>query len=498
MSNGSYLHSLFLSSCSLPISTPVSTCVFKLYLKGTTWSPEKDTLQCAMCQLLNSWERCSWADMLLEFLECLHTRNIQVSKLSQQPQDCSKSAFRKANMVRHWHRALQQHPFDQPETMHEHWVVSIKLVIVGRPINTVKCRSFIDISCAVHLQDLEGSSITRGMIEQLYNGLHRQTPRQTPPPFTIINMDLQSEHTAASATGRGTGNSVISEFFSRVQVQNSQLSRSVSTPPSGRLPGSPTLHGNTAQPESGITFSAAMYTDGNGLEPGLGLHSSDTSSMDVDLRNSDNQELDPFISSGTDVYNTATAMSTISGNITPMLVPTRAATLLQYADQEIMAKKLWGETKDKFIKWCSAGPDERKAALGAMIFVIMDAQHPVAHPQRSLYIFALQCIVDKQQWGLPANLHRQDEEKWAIIVASSQSFIINWQSDIKKAIIVSMDIDSKTGKTAAICGGKLHIYQLCKYLTSSLSSKSQISANITVTIQLCTRIAFLAMTWYTS
>lgn len=58
-----------------------------------------------------------------------------------------------------------------------------------------------------------------------------------------------------------------------------------------------------------------------------------------------------------------------------------------------------------------------------------------------------------------------------------------------------MGIDTKTGKTAAArAAGKLHIYQLCKYLASSLGSKSQINTNITVTIQLCTRVAFLVRT----
>ncbi|KAI0816014.1 hypothetical protein BC628DRAFT_1414038 [Trametes gibbosa] len=373
------------------------------------------------CQLLKCWECCSLANILLKFLKSLQARNIQVSKLS--------SAFCQVNM----------HAFDQMETTCKCWITGFKLIVIRRPIYTIKNRPFIDISC----------------------------PYTNPICPDTMNVDQQPEQPPIVTAA--TGNSIMEEFFMRSQTirtlqphtdithQSTVISHST-TPPN-------------LQVEDGTVRSTITYPGSHDNEPTLGLHL-DTSGMDIDLNDSNN--------AFHKVHTTA-----LSGNITPALAPTRATTLLQYADREIIAKKLRGESKDSFLKWCSAGSDECEVALGAMIFAIMDAHRNFTRPQA--------CIVDKKQWGLPANLRRQDEEKWGVIISKARGFMINRKSDIKKALIASMGIvDSKSNKTVAPrVAGKLHIYQLCKYLAGSLGSKSQTNTNITVRIQLCTRVAFL-------
>ncbi|KAL1940335.1 hypothetical protein VTO73DRAFT_8907 [Trametes versicolor] len=215
-----------------------------------------------------------------------------------------------------------------------------------------------------------------------------------------------------------------------------------------------------------------------------------------------------------------------------------AATLLQYADREVSAKKLRGDTKDGYIKWCTAGPDEREAALGAMLFSVTEQLRTLKKPEasstwkpnetitRGINKFAIRLllspnlaeydgegvvdtlmnIVEKhlEQWGLPDKLRRQDEQKWGILVTEARGIMTSRKSEIKKAIISSMNIDPMTslpkeipsGAASGRAGsvdGKLPIYNLCKQLSSAFGSKSHINTNIAVTIQLCTRVAFMRL-----
>ncbi|KAL1947027.1 hypothetical protein VTO73DRAFT_13988 [Trametes versicolor] len=209
------------------------------------------------------------------------------------------------------------------------------------------------------------------------------------------------------------------------------------------------------------------------------------------------------------------------------------AVLLQYADREVAAKRLKGDAQDGFVKWCSAGPDEREAALGAMLFSLVDALRTVTKPQPGLatwepseralrnmnkyairlllspslaeydgdgVVDILMTIVEKKQIGLPENLRQQDEEKWAVLVGHARGILTNRKSEIKKAIFASMNLDPKTGalkmtthKRNGAVDGKQNIHQFTKYLAETLGSKSKIDTNITVTIQLCTRLAFLRL-----
>lgn len=175
---------------------------------------------------------------------------------------------------------------------------------------------------------------------------HPATSQPKSAQLSAMNMDSQPSEQPPAATAEGTGNMIFNDFFNR--AQNTHSLPSVSTP-SSPFPGS-----ITTQPETGTALSITAYTGGNGLEPSSEQHSSEASGMDIDHGNSDNHEPGPFMRMGTNAFDDATTASILSGNITPTLIPaTRAATLLQYADREIVAKKLRGESKDKFIKWCS-------------------------------------------------------------------------------------------------------------------------------------------------
>lgn len=131
----------------------------------------------------------------------------------------------------------------------------------------------------------------------------------------------------------------------------------------------------------------------------------------------------------------------------------------------------------------------------------------------------MQTIIEKKKIGLPANLRQQDEEKWAIVVGHARTLLTNRKSEIKKAVrdilflmyilvpnstaqlFASMNLDPKTGVLKATghtrngaVDGKQPIYHICKSLATTLGSKSKIATNITVTLQLCTRVAFLVCT----
>ncbi|OJT10832.1 hypothetical protein TRAPUB_12644 [Trametes pubescens] len=236
---------------------------------------------------------------------------------------------------------------------------------------------------------------------------------------------------------------------------------------------------------------------------------------------------------------TSLAVVTEAARMSPMSigsgVPAKrgSAVLVQYADREVAAKRLKGDAQEGFVKWCSAGPDEREAALGAMLFSLLDTLRTVAKPQpgvatwqpsdralRNMNKWAIRLllspslaeydgdgvvdvlmnIVEKKQIGLPENLRQQDEEKWAVLVGHARGILTNRKSEIKKAIYASMNLDAKTGalkttthKRNGAVDGKQPIYHFTKYLADTLGSKSKATTNITVTIQLCTRMAFLRL-----
>ncbi|KAI0816032.1 hypothetical protein BC628DRAFT_1424308 [Trametes gibbosa] len=212
----------------------------------------------------------------------------------------------------------------------------------------------------------------------------------------------------------------------------------------------------------------------------------------------------------------------------------RSANLVQYADREVASKRLKGEAKDNFVKWCSVGPDEREAAVGAMLFCLTDTLRVLKMPRamvtgweapssvlRNMNKYAirlllspslaeyhgdgvvdtLMTIVDRKQFGLPANLRRENDEKWAVLVREARDIMTQRKSEIKKAIYASMNLDPQTGllKTSThskhgAVDGKQPIYHFCNYLTTSLGSKSKINTNLMVTVELCTRVAFLRAT----
>ncbi|KAI0365427.1 hypothetical protein BV20DRAFT_982546 [Pilatotrama ljubarskyi] len=226
----------------------------------------------------------------------------------------------------------------------------------------------------------------------------------------------------------------------------------------------------------------------------------------------------------------------------------RPGNLLQFAEREAAVHKLQGDTKAAFVKWTKASTAEREAAIGAMLFSI-EAQlktislrgtsgstevvaAPWTVPERIVkninkyaiclllspnlaeydgegLVETLSSIVERKGWGLPDNLRKQDEEKWDCIVSCIRNHLTQRKSEIKKTLLQSVGMEDPSSRTVpaseATASGSAsqhappghhakptwHIYQLCKHLTTAMGKKSGINTNLTVTLEMCARIAFL-------
>ncbi|KAI0631785.1 hypothetical protein C8Q77DRAFT_1159528 [Trametes polyzona] len=181
----------------------------------------------------------------------------------------------------------------------------------------------------------------------------------------------------------------------------------------------------------------------------------------------------------------------------------RAATLTQYAEREVMAKRLKGEHKDAPIRTnvkphkAAWDPPQRVVTNMKKYGICLLLSPSLAEYDSNGVVKTLMSIVEKKQWGLPANLRRQHEEKWVILIAQARDILTQRKSEIKKAILTSMNLsDTKVSKKAAIGpldsdSKQLHIYAFCSHLSTALGKKSGLHTDIAVTIEMCTRFAFL-------
>ncbi|KAI0643902.1 hypothetical protein C8Q79DRAFT_928354 [Trametes meyenii] len=222
----------------------------------------------------------------------------------------------------------------------------------------------------------------------------------------------------------------------------------------------------------------------------------------------------------------------LSGFVTAQKV----AQLVQYAAREIASKNLKDEVKEGYLKWTKAGPDEREATMGAMLFSIESQlkllkqssgiegtkgslgqwEPPLAalkgidkfairlllSPDISEYngegvLESLMNIVERKAsaWNLPQNMKHFDEEKWDFLVSKGRYNLTQRRAEIKKGLMTSIgrnDGSKNSRSTGSPPPVKhWHIYQLCKHLTTSIGSKSGFNTNLQVTVELCARVAFL-------
>ncbi|OBZ68722.1 hypothetical protein A0H81_11401 [Grifola frondosa] len=164
------------------------------------------------------------------------------------------------------------------------------------------------------------------------------------------------------------------------------------------------------------------------------------------------------------------------------LVPAkcRGHSQLQYLDIQAAAKRLKPEGKELLRKWIQANDDERDVMNAAMLISIY--QHMTATANMSETNLEIpervQKIVQQKRWGLPANIHEEEDGKWEKIVAYAQKRFTSQKSEIKKMLEASCDAERAD-----------HIITVCNELRKI--GKKTVQTDITVTSQLCARVAFL-------